>query len=86
MNESQTQSKQGSKSETATTESAVARNAHVAGSDEIKIALVGCGGRGSGAAANALNTSHIANVKLVAMADAFPERLQTSLRARSGSA
>ncbi len=52
---------------------------NTAGNDEIKIALIGCGGRGSGAAVNALRTK--ANVKLVAMADAFQQRLDISLRA-----
>jgi len=51
---------------------------HAAGSDEIRIALVGCGGRGGGAAANALCVKR-GPVKLVAMADIFPERLQTDL-------
>ena len=41
--------------------------------DTIKIALVGCGGRGTGAAMQALLTKE--NVKLVAMADAFKDRL-----------
>ena len=41
--------------------------------DSIKIALVGCGGRGTGAAMQALLTKQ--NVKLVAMADAFRDRL-----------
>lgn len=41
--------------------------------DTIKIALVGCGGRGTGAASQALMTKQ--NVKLVAMADAFRDRL-----------
>ena len=47
----------------------IARTAHAAGSDEIKFVLVGCGGRGSGAAAQIMNTK--GNVKLVAAADAF---------------
>ncbi|HJT72413.1 MAG TPA: Gfo/Idh/MocA family oxidoreductase, partial [Chitinophaga sp.] len=42
----------------------------------IKIALVGCGGRGTGAAVQALRTK--ANVQLVAMADAFADRLENS--------
>ena len=54
------------------------RNVHVAGSDELKIALIGCGGRGTGAAAQALNTA--GPVKLWAMADAFEERLEFSLK------
>src|SRR5882762_1328724 len=41
--------------------------------DTIKVALVGCGGRGTGAAMQALLTKQ--NVKLVAMADAFRDRL-----------
>ena len=41
--------------------------------DTIKVALVGCGGRGTGAALQALLTKQ--NVKLVAMADAFRDRL-----------
>jgi hypothetical protein len=52
---------------------AIGRSAHAAGSDEIRLALVGCGGRGAGAAANAMKTD--ANVKLVAMADAFRDRI-----------
>ena len=55
---------------------AIGRSAHAAGSDEIRIALIGCGGRGAGAAAHAMNTD--ANVKLVAMADAFRDRLDLS--------
>jgi myo-inositol 2-dehydrogenase / D-chiro-inositol 1-dehydrogenase len=47
----------------------IARAAHAQGSDVIKIALIGCGGRGTGAAAQALETK--ANVKLIAVADAF---------------
>ncbi|MEO5684391.1 MAG: Gfo/Idh/MocA family oxidoreductase [Chitinophagaceae bacterium] len=41
--------------------------------DTIKIALVGCGGRGTGAATQALSTTQ--NVKLVAMCDAFRDNL-----------
>ena len=57
----------------------LAQSAHAAGSDMVKIALIGCGGRGTGAAVNALTTK--ANVKLVAMADAFAIRLEGSLKA-----
>ena len=49
--------------------------------DTIKIALVGCGGRGTGAATQALSTKQ--NVKLVAMADAFQDRLDNSYKAIS---
>lgn len=48
-------------------------HAQVAGSDEIKIALVGCGGRGTGAAAQSLN---VAGTRLVALADAFPDNVE----------
>jgi len=47
-------------------------------SDTLRIALVGCGGRGSGAADQALKTGP--GVKLVAMADVFKDRLDTSLK------
>ncbi len=43
--------------------------------DTIKIGLIGCGGRGTGAATQALSTAQ--NVKLVAMADAFRDRLDS---------
>jgi len=51
---------------------------HAAGSDEIQIVLIGCGGRGTGAAGNALSVRR-GPIKLVAMADLFEERLQSSL-------
>ncbi len=44
--------------------------------DTIKIALIGCGGRGTGATVQALSTKQ--NVQLVAMADAFKDRLDDS--------
>jgi hypothetical protein len=50
---------------------------HAAGSDLIQIALIGCGGRGSGAAVDALNTRQ-GPIKLVAMADAYERRLRSS--------
>lgn len=50
---------------------------HAAGSDVIQVALVGCGGRGTGAADNALNSKG-GPVKLVAMADVFENRLNSS--------
>lgn len=60
--------------------------AYAAGSDVIKIALIGCGNRGTGAAAQALSTKY--NLKLVAMADAFGDRIdkaQKSLAAKFGA-
>ena len=47
--------------------------------DTIKVALVGCGGRGTGAAMQALLTKQ--NVKLVAMADVFRDRLDDCYKA-----
>ncbi len=57
----------------------VARGAHAAGDDVLRIGLIGCGGRGTGAAVNALGADK--NCKLVAMADAFADRLENSLDA-----
>ncbi len=54
----------------------IARSAHAAGDDTLKVGLVGCGGRGSGAAVNALGADE--NSKLTAMADVFDEQLQRS--------
>src|SRR3954469_12512579 len=50
---------------------------HAAGSDVLRIGLVGRGGRGTGAATQALAADP--NVKLVAMADAFEDRLEACL-------
>lgn len=54
----------------------MANNPHINVDNTIKIALIGCGGRGSGAANEALNTGD--DVRLVAMADAFKEKLDSS--------
>jgi predicted dehydrogenase len=58
------------------TPSVMAAKAHIDGDDVIKIGLIGCGGRGTGAAVQALSSGQ--NVKLVAMADAFRDRLDQS--------
>jgi len=50
---------------------------HAAGGDTIQVALIGCGGRGTGAAANALSTKS-GPIKLVAMADVFEAKLNRS--------
>ncbi|RTE52380.1 gfo/Idh/MocA family oxidoreductase [Arenibacter aquaticus] len=50
---------------------------NVANEKKLKISLIGCGGRGTGAASQALQADP--NVELVAMADAFEDRLQGSL-------
>jgi predicted dehydrogenase len=60
---------------------ALASKAFAAGSDEVKVGLIGCGGRGSGAAAQAMSTGK--NVKLYAMADAFADRLEISFSSLS---
>lgn len=51
--------------------------AFAAENNTIQIALIGCGGRGTGAAANALSTTS-GPIKLIAMADVFNDRLATS--------
>ncbi len=50
---------------------------HAAEDNTIRIALVGCGGRGTGAAANALSVKD-GPIRLVAMADVFETRLKSS--------
>src|SRR5207245_6996895 len=49
-----------------------------AGNDQMRIGLVGCGGRGTGAADNVLEAAP--NVKLVAMGDVLKDRLDGSLK------
>ena len=48
---------------------------HAGGSDELRVALIGCGGRGGGAAADALSVAD-APLKLVALADVFQNRAE----------
>ena len=55
----------------------VARSAHVAGSETLRIGLVGCGGRGRGAAVQALKADP--DTQLVALADAFGDQIERSL-------
>lgn len=55
----------------------IARTAHAAGSDVLKIGLVGCGGRGRGAAVNALKADP--HVRLVALADVFEDQIARSV-------
>jgi predicted dehydrogenase len=52
----------------------IARGAHAAGSDVVRIGMIGCGGRCTGAAADAMIADPSA--RLVAMTDLFPERVQ----------
>jgi predicted dehydrogenase len=56
---------------------ALARSAYSGGSDTIRIGLVGCGGRGTQAAQQAMNTE--GNVELVAVADVFQQRIEGCL-------
>src|SRR6185503_8384989 len=51
--------------------------AHASGSDAIRIGVIGCGGRGTGAVDAALSCG-ADGVTLVAMADLFPDRLTSS--------
>jgi len=62
---------------TAAASTLVTSPVHAAGSETLRIALIGCGGRGTGAAANALQADK--DVKLVAMADVFEDQLKGSL-------
>ncbi len=61
-------------------------SAYVKGSDALKVALIGCGGRGTGAAVQALKNTGHTNVQLVAMADAFRDRLDESFKNLSENA
>jgi myo-inositol 2-dehydrogenase / D-chiro-inositol 1-dehydrogenase len=54
-----------------------APRAFAANSDTLKIGLIGCGGRGTGAASQALHADN--NVVLTAVGDVFSEKLQNSL-------
>jgi predicted dehydrogenase len=74
----------------ATTGSAVAslalgsmRTVHASQDETIQVALIGCGGRGSGAATNALSVPN-ESMKMVAMADVFDNRLQSSYQGLVG--
>ena len=53
------------------------RAVHAGESDTLKIGLIGCGGRGTGAAMNALAADP--NAKITALADLFPDHLESSL-------
>ncbi len=68
----------------------IARTAHAAEDNTIRLALIGSGNRGSGAVGNAIGASQLKDadcfgpVKLVAMADLFEQRLAASHKALSG--
>ncbi|WP_417730104.1 Gfo/Idh/MocA family protein [Rosistilla oblonga] len=61
----------------ATFAATTAPQVHAAEDNTIQVALVGCGGRGTGAAVNALSVDN-GPIKLVAMADVFPKNLERS--------
>ena len=66
----------------AATTLAAAASAHVHGADDddtIQVCLIGCGGRGTGAASNAMSVPE-GRVKLVGMADVMPHKLSISYR------
>jgi predicted dehydrogenase len=54
---------------------ALARSANAGGSATIRVGVIGCGGRGTGAAVNILEASPA--TQIVALADVFPERVQS---------
>jgi predicted dehydrogenase len=56
----------------------LARFAHASDTSTLKLDLIGCGGRGTGAAGDALTGD--ANTKLWAAADLFPDKVETALK------
>lgn len=62
----------------------LSRGAHAAEDNTLKVGVVGCGGRGTGAVVNALKADP--NTKLVAMGDAFEDRLTNSLNSLKNNA
>src|SRR2546423_15366926 len=55
----------------------IPRSVRAAGSDLLKVGLIGCGGRGTGAAQQALNADK--NVALTAIGDAFQDQIDRAL-------
>src|SRR5829696_634258 len=55
----------------------IARSANVAGNDVLKVGLIGCGGRGTGAAQQALHADK--NVALTAIGDAFQDQIDKAV-------
>ena len=62
--------------------SAVDSKVHAAGSDKLRIGLLGCGGRGAGAAVNALSAAE--NVEIYALADLFGDKLERARKLIEG--
>ncbi len=69
---------------TALAQTAVTHAVHAGEDNTIRVALVGCGGRGTGAAVNALSVKR-GPIELVAMADVFEDRLNASYNNLKGS-
>ena len=63
--------------------SGLSAGAFAASSDTLRVGLIGCGGRGTGAAAQALSADP--NTKLVAMGDAFGDQIERSLKNLAGN-
>lgn len=63
---------------TATNSLSIGRNAYAKGDNTIRVGLIGCGGRGAGAAVQAMQADP--GVRLVAMADLFSSALQAKRR------
>ena len=59
------------------------RGVFAAGSDEIKVGLIGCGGRGTGAAGDAIRSAP--GIKIVSLGDAFGDRLESCLERLKGN-
>jgi len=69
------------KGTTAAVAATIATRAWAGGGETLRVGLIGCGGRGAGAAKQALMADP--KTKLTAMGDAFPDRLESSLKSLS---
>jgi predicted dehydrogenase len=66
----------------AVTSALFATGAHAAGGDEVRVGIIGCGGRGTGAGHDVLRAAE--GVKIVALGDAFEDRLNGCRRTLEG--
>lgn len=62
---------------------AMARSVHAAGKEEIRVGLVGCGGRGNGAAQDAMNADP--RVRIVAIGDVFKDKVENNRQYLQGN-
>ena len=67
---------------TAMVNSFIARSAHAASGETLKIGLIGCGGRGTGAAAQAVEAK-TGPIEIVAVADAFMDNAKSAVAIES---